>query len=89
MTLSQMSAVKHWHIVHHRRGTIEYRVWDALLACWVVGCIGTVSSVVLSSMGGVAACMALSCAPGGYARMRKRLDRLGVLRCDWLVPAGL
>ncbi len=88
MTLRQLSAIKRWHLLHHKGASVEIRIWDLVLMCWLVGWIGTLPSVLLSSGGGFTACMLLFMTPRGYVRLRRRLHRRGLLRCDWLTSLG-
>jgi len=87
MTLQQLSAVKRWHISHHRQGTLEYQVWDLLLVSWVIGFVGLPPAMVLAPEAGGAACLALFLSPTLYVALRRRLHRRGRLRCDWLDSA--
>lgn len=87
MTLHQLSAVKHWHISHHRQGSFEYQVWDLMLTCWVLGFVGLPAAMLLAPEAGSLACLLLFLAPSLYVRLRHRLHRRGALRCDWLDSA--
>ncbi len=87
MTLQQLSAVKRWHIQHHRQGSCEYQVWDLMLTCWVLGFVGLPAAMLLAPEAGGLACLLLFLAPSLYVRLRRRLHRHGVLRCDWLDSA--
>ena len=84
MTLQQMSAVKRWHIAHHRQGSVEYQVWDLMLICWMLGWMGLPPAVLLAPALGVLGCVTLFYAPASYVRLRRHLHRRGALRCDWL-----
>ena len=84
MTLQQMSAVKRWHITHHRQGSVEYQVWDGMLTCWMLGWMGVPPAMLLAPVLGAALCLALIHAPSVYVAVRRRLHRRGRLRCDWL-----
>ncbi|OYV00228.1 MAG: hypothetical protein CFE45_09930 [Burkholderiales bacterium PBB5] len=84
MTLQQLSAVKRWHIHHHRQGSVEYQVWDSMLTCWMLGWMGLPPAVLLAPGWAVVPCVALFFAPSLYVALRRRLHSRGVLRCDWL-----
>lgn len=82
-----MSAIKRWHITHHRQGSVEYQVWDAMLLCWTLGWVGVPPALLLAPAIGVAACFGLFNAPSAYVALRRWLHRRGTLRCDWLGSA--
>jgi hypothetical protein len=84
VTLQQLSAVKRWHIAHHRQGSVEYQAWDIVIICWVLGWMGVPPALVLAPVVGVLCCGALLLMPPAYVGLRRRLHRRGTLRCDWL-----
>ncbi|NRF70841.1 hypothetical protein HLB44_27935 [Aquincola sp. S2] len=88
MTLQQLSTVKRWHQTHHKRG-LEYQLWDAMLTCWILGWMGLPAALLLAPEIGVLLCPVLYFAPSLYVRLRLRLHRRGVLRCDWLDSARM
>jgi hypothetical protein len=83
VTLKQMSLVKRWHVLHRERHGLEYGLWDAMLTCWVVGCVGLPVEAVLHEPWGMALCLPLWAAPHAYGALRLRLHRTRRLRCDW------
>lgn len=87
MTLQQLTTVKRWHLTHHRERSLEYRLWDTMLMCWVLGWMGMPAAVLLAPVAGVVGCLLLYSAPALYVGLRRRLHRRGVLRCDWLDSA--
>jgi hypothetical protein len=88
MTLQQLATVKRWHQIHRRDASLEYQLWDAILTCWVLGWVGVPAAVVLAPEGGLLTCALLLCVPELYVRLRARLHRRRVLRCDWLASVG-
>ena len=87
MTLQQLSAVRRWHITHHRQGSLEDQAWDAVLTCWVLGWIGVPPALVLAPAAGGLLCVVLFFAPSAYVALRRWLHQRGRLRCDWLDSA--
>lgn len=87
MTLQQLATIKRWHLTHPRPGSLEQQVWDAILTCWILGWMGVPPALVLAPELGVAACIGLFLAPTLYVRLRARLHRRGILRCDWLASS--
>jgi hypothetical protein len=84
VTLRQMSLLKRWHVAHRDRVPLEYHAWDVVLTLWVMGWMGVPPALLLHWGWAVLACLLLHLAPGGYVGLRRRLHRLGRLRCDWL-----
>ena len=87
LSLQQLSTVKRWHQDHHREKGLEYQLWDAMLTCWILGWMGLPAAMLLAPEIGLLACLLLYVAPSLYVRLRARLHRRGVLRCDWLASA--
>lgn len=87
MTLQQLSAVRRWHISHHRQGSLECQAWDIVLTCWVLGWIGELPATVLAPVPGTLLCVGLFLAPSVYVHLRRQLHQRGHLRCDWLASA--
>ena len=89
MTLQQLSDLKRWHVAHRRDHPVEFQVWDAMLTCWVIGCVGAPAALVIAQPLALAGCAVLFFAPSIYVAMRRQLHRAHRLRCDWLsaVPA--
>lgn len=89
MTLQQLTTVKRWHETHPRERSVEQQVWELVVTCWMLGWMGVPAAVVLSPVLGVVVCVGLYFSPTLYVRLRARLHRQGVLRCDWLASAQL
>lgn len=87
MTLQQLTTVKRWHQTHPRERSLEQQLWDVMLTCWLMGWMGVPAAVLLAPGLGVAVCVGLFFVPSLYVRLRARLHRRGVLRCDWLASA--
>jgi hypothetical protein len=83
MTLQQFHSVKSWHSDHQDHPT-ERNVWDVVLTLWMVGWIGGAASVLLLQPWAWVGCFALLFLPRAYVALRRRLHRLGRLRCDWI-----
>lgn len=84
MTLTQLTAMKAWHVAHRQRQPLEFQLCDAVLTLWLVGWVGAPGMLLLDEPWGVMACVMLWFEPAAYLRWRERLHRLGRVRCDWL-----
>lgn len=84
MNVSQLAAVKRWHVLHRDRRPVELHAWDAVLTLWLVGWMGVIPAFMLHAGWGVALCVMLVYAPPAYVALRRRLHRKGRLRCDWI-----
>jgi hypothetical protein len=85
MKLAQFESLKAWHQRHWREQPLEKHAWDLVLTLWLAGWVGFPSAFVVHAGWAEIACFALFFLPGGYVALRKRLHRVGVLRCDWTV----
>ena len=83
MTLVQFEKLKAWHLRHRREQPLEKHIWDLVLTFWLAGWVGLPSAVVMHVRWALFLCIALFFLPGGYVRLRRRLHRAGILRCDW------
>ena len=84
MKLDQLQDLKVWHQRHWRHQPLEKHAWDVVLTLWLAGCVGLPSALLTHAPWGSAVCGALLFLPGGYVRLRTRLHRAGLLRCDWI-----
>lgn len=87
MTLQQLSDVKRWHVSHHRQQSLECQLWDLVLMCWLIGCMGMAPAWLLMPMPGLPLCAALILTPTLYVQARRKLHQTQRLRCDWLDSA--
>lgn len=84
MTLTQLHQVRVWHRLHWRTRPVEQQVWDMVVTLWVMGWVGIPVAWVIGLSWAELACLALLFLPAAYAGLRRRLHRLGRLRCDWI-----
>jgi len=84
MTLTQLHQVRVWHLLHWRTRPLESGVWDAVVTLWVMGWVGVPVAWVIGRSWAELLCLALLFLPAAYAALRRRLHRIGRLRCDWI-----
>ena len=84
MTLEQLHDLKLWHQRHLRERPVEKHAWDAVLTLWLTGWVGWPAAFLIHLGWAVVLCLLLLFLPGSYVRLRRRLHRAGVLRCDWM-----
>jgi hypothetical protein len=84
MSLDQLHDLRIWHLRHMGEHPLEKNTWDMVLTFWLVGWVGTPTAVITRALWAVALCLSLLFLPGAYVRLRRRLHRSQVLRCDWI-----
>lgn len=84
MTLTQLTAMKAWHVAHRQASPLEHHACDLVLTFWLVGWAGWPGAVLLDQPWAVLLCVLMWFEPDAYLRWRARLHRQGRLRCDWL-----
>ena len=93
MKLAEFEAMKAWHQRHWRDHPLEKQVWDFVLTLWLASWVGFPSAWLSHATWVEASCVplfflpslyvALLFLPGAYVRLRQRLHRAGIVRCDW------
>lgn len=84
MTLSQLSRIKRWLLLHGRQRGAELQVWDLVLCYWVLGWAALPGLLVLQAWPVLPLLLLAVLSPTLYVAWRKRMHRIGRLRCDWL-----
>lgn len=84
MTLQQIAYVKRWHVRHEQDHPAEYFAFDAVLTAWLMGWVFAPVALVLQIPEALMVCGLFIAGPTMYVALRRRLHRLGRLRCDWL-----
>jgi hypothetical protein len=84
MTLEQFHDLRLWHLRHMREQPLEKHIWDMVLTFWLVGWVGAPTALITQAVWAVGICASLLFLPGAYVRLRRRLHRTHVLRCDWI-----
>ena len=87
MGLEQYADVRAWHL-GHREHAIEFLVWNGVMTLWMLGWVGLPASALLHHRAAALTACALCLLPALYVRLRRRLHRLGWLRCDWIGALG-
>ena len=83
MTLAQFESLKTWHQRHWREQPLEKHVWDIVLTLWLAGWVGIPPAFVVHAGWAEVVCFALLFLPSVYVAVRRRLHRIGLVRCDW------
>jgi hypothetical protein len=84
MTLTQLSQVKRWMVMHSGRHPVELAVWNVVLTIWMLGFMGVPGALLLKAWIALPLCLVAWLLPMAYTGGRRRLHRAGRLRCDWL-----
>jgi len=84
VTLDQFQDLRHWHLRHRGDHPLEGHIWNGILTLWLVGWVGSPTFWLLHWHVAALAGVALVFMPGTYVALRRRLHRLGRLRCDWI-----
>ncbi len=84
MGLTQLSALKRWHVAHRRDRPVESHCCAALIFVWMLGWAGLAPLIVLGEVQLLPLDLLACLAPTLYALLRRRLHRRGRLRCDWI-----
>ena len=85
MTLDQFQELKIWHQRHVREQPLEKHAWDIVVTLWMMGWVGGPTAFLIHVRWAVLVCMALLFLPNAYVDLRRRLHRLRLLRCDWII----
>ena len=84
LTLAQLQQIKLWHVAHERENTVEYQVWQLVLAAWLMGWVGWVPAFIFDAVWADPLCILGMLLPQAYVYARARLQLAGLLHCDWL-----
>ncbi len=84
MTLDQLQDLKTWHQRHMRDQPLEKHLFDLVMTLWITGWVGGPITLLVHATWFLPLCAMLVFLPGGYVRLRRRLHRSGMLRCDWI-----
>lgn len=85
--LDELQRVRLWHVAHKRQRPVECMLFDAVLALWLVGCVGWLPALILGQVWLLPMCLLAIATPQLYLRWRARAHVTRRLRCDWLAPS--
>lgn len=86
ITLNEIQRIKLWQVAHRREQPMEYRLWEAVLTIWVMGCVGWLPLLIVQAWWLVPLLALATFAPQIYVSWRTQACRAQRLRCDWLTP---
>ena len=81
--LTDLHAIKKWHVAHKSEHPLEYELWDAVLTVWLMGWIGWLPVYVLEAWWAIPLCAAGMVTPRLYVTWRQQAHAQCRLRCDW------
>ncbi len=82
--LAELHDIKKWHVIHQADHPLEYELWDAVLAAWLMGWVGWLAIYLLEAWWAAPLCAVGMMAPRLYVTLRQHAHAHQRLRCDWL-----